>query len=419
MNRHFFIALVLAVCVHHAYCSQDSAKASKAGASPELSGKSSPQQPAKTTAIEKNASVEEEDILIDETEEKKSAQNSPEKNAPPAQSDTAMNAQKSASPAVDSQSVIAPGNEQNPVSQPAAVVHDSSVVKEAPQPEKPVIPITVEAVHSINFAKNLKNYRSPKMAMLLSLLVPGLGQAYVKQYVKTGIFVALEATAIGFSIAFNNKGKKQFDQATSFANNNYDYDKMKSYYDGLYGFLLNQEGSDSAAQAQMDMIYTDTLHSFIKGSQEYYNTIKEQSFVQGWKDCEPSGNVLFNNPPDTIKGKNNLYIVNTAARYLIYRVDPATGKIDTTQALYGYSPNQNRYIDMVSKSNNYYKTAQGILFTLIVNHILSAVDALISAKAYNDALLGKESFWQHLSIEQQMVAIGPSPSAGLTMRIQF
>ena len=74
---------------------------------------------------------------------------------------------------------------------------------------------------------------------------------------------------------------------------------------------------------------------------------------------------------------------------------------------------------MVSKSNNYYKTAQGILFTLIVNHILSAVDALISAKAYNDALLGKESFWQHLSIEQQMVAIGPSPSAGLTMRIQF
>lgn len=415
MSRHFFIALVLAVCIHHAYCSQDSAKASKAGASPAPAGKlASPQQPAKTTAIEKNSSVEEEDILIDETEEKKSAQNAPA----PAQSDTTMNAEKSASPAVDSQTIVAPGNEQNPVSQPAAVAHDSSAVKEAPQPEKPAVPIIVEAVHSINFAKNLKNYRSPKMAMLLSLLVPGLGQAYVKQYVKTGIFVALEATAIGFSVAFNNKGKKQFDDATTFANNNYDYDKMKSYYNGLYGFLLNQEGSDSAAQAQRDFIYTDSLHSFIKGSQEYYNTIKEQSFVQGWKDCEPSAGDIFANTADTIRVGNNLYIVDDTSRYLLYRPNSA-GKIDTNQRLYGYSPNQNRYIDMVSKSNNYYKTAQGILFTLIINHVLSAVDALISAKAYNDALLGKESLWQHLSIEQQMVAIGPSPSAGLTMRIQF
>ena len=418
MNRFFFIA-ILVLFVHHAYCSQDSAKASKAGASPAPTEKlSSPQQPAKTTAIEKNAAVEEEDILIDETEEKKSAKNAPA----PAQSDTAMNAEKSASPAVDSQTIVAPGKEQNPVSQPAAVAHDSSAVKEAPQPEKPAVPIIVEAVHSINFAKILKNYRSPKMAMLLSLLVPGLGQAYVKQYVKTGIFVALEATAIGFGIAFNNKGKKQFDQATSFANDNYDYDKMKGYYDGLYDFLFKLEGStdnaDSAAHAQLDMIYTDSLHSFIKGSQEYYNTIKEQSFVQGWRDCEPSAGDIFTNTADTIRVGNNIYIVDDASRYLLYRPNSA-GKIDTNERLYGYSPNQNRYIDMVSKSNNYYKTAQGIFFTLIINHILSAVDALISAKAYNDALLGKESFWQHLSIEQQVVKAGPSPSAGFSMRIQF
>jgi hypothetical protein len=74
---------------------------------------------------------------------------------------------------------------------------------------------------------------------------------------------------------------------------------------------------------------------------------------------------------------------------------------------------------MVSKSNDYYKTAQAILFVMLINHVISSVDALISAKAYNDALLGKESFWQHISIEQQFVKAGSANGVGCAMRIQF
>ena len=36
--------------------------------------------------------------------------------------------------------------------------------------------------------------------MFLSLIVPGLGQVYTKHYVKAGVFVALEATAMGSAL---------------------------------------------------------------------------------------------------------------------------------------------------------------------------------------------------------------------------
>jgi hypothetical protein len=374
--------------------------------------------------------LEEEEMLIDESEEKKQQDKVVEPENPLSDSANRQQAitsgtdSNNASPSDVAAPSAVPDSQKNIKSVPEISKKlpalDTANVKSASQTEKRatvVRPVTVENIHSINFAKNLKDYKSPKLAMLMSLLVPGLGQVYVKRYYKAGIFFALEATSIGFNVYFNNLGKKKLKDAHTFADKNYNDSLMLQYYKNLFNLFSEQEGPDTA-QTYMDEIYPDSLNSFVKGSQDYYNSIKSGSYVQGWNDCEPSGNTILTSTTDTIIVGNNKYCRDTNATYLVYQVD-ADGNIDTNKAIYGYSANQEKYAEMVSKSNSYYKTAQGILIVMLVNHIVSAVDALISAKAYNDELLGKETLWQHLSVEQQFVKVGTSTAIGCAMRIQF
>jgi hypothetical protein len=74
---------------------------------------------------------------------------------------------------------------------------------------------------------------------------------------------------------------------------------------------------------------------------------------------------------------------------------------------------------MMSKSNDYYKLANTILAVMIINHLVSAVDALIGAMAYNNELLGKETFWRHVNIEPQCAVDPVNPSFGLAFRMGF
>jgi len=135
----------------------------------------------------------------------------------------------------------------------------------------PAGPAVVEAPRSVNFARNLKEYRSPKLAMLLSLVLPGLGQAYARNYWKTAIFGVLEATVIGFSIAYNVKGRHELEDARGFADKHYDPGKSRfeAYYNALYGYFSSLQPchSDTTydAQREMDYIYwrPDTTELFL------------------------------------------------------------------------------------------------------------------------------------------------------------
>jgi hypothetical protein len=373
--------------------------------------------------------LEEEDILIDETEARKTVQKAPE-TSPNQQSvsSTADSAQAAPKNAADSSQ---PSAAQKPDSAKVASSADSGAAPAAKQSDSVKAPATVESIRSINFAKNLKDYRSPKLAMFMSLLVPGLGQAYVKQYYKTGIFLALEATVIGFSAAFNSKGKQQYDAAKSIADRNFEFERMKAYYDGLRGFIAAGAGlpqsetiTDSAAEARIWEIYMDSaLVSFTNAnkqkSQEFYRTIEANSFVQGWKDCQPDPSFLFGTDSAAFAGGFK-YRKLDSLRYKVSRIDSVTGKVaDGDSIIFGYSKKQLEFQNTMSRSNSYYKTARNILFSMVFNHILSAVDALISAKAYNDALIGKESVWRHISVEQHMVDAGGGAGSATGCALTF
>ena len=50
--------------------------------------------------------------------------------------------------------------------------------------------------------------KSPKGAMIRSLMFPGLGQFYNEQYIKAAIVLAGQGTLIGFTFYYNNRASK-------------------------------------------------------------------------------------------------------------------------------------------------------------------------------------------------------------------
>jgi len=388
-----------------------------------------------------------EELLIDE-EEIAGGPRDTAAAAPAAARDTAVAPRRAESP-----TPAADSTRRAAVPPPAAPVTASAPATAAPPPAGAA---TIERPGQINFAENLKNYRSPKLAMLLSAIIPGLGQAYVKEYWQTGVFVAVEAAIIGASLFQVKKGADQFTHAKQFAVDNYDTLKFVDFYNtlvqGVWRYFAASNDTftiDSArAKVNRDIFYLesplDTMrrqYSRRGSNSSFYSTITRNEFLQGWDGCMPplsadaqqqkwlnelqtgstaidsnfmtSGDTVYITSISTLTGEDSLPIKFDR---IIAGKTPSL-KNDTKK--FGYSAKYDKYEDMLAAKDAYYSTARNILFALLVNHIVSAIDAGIMAKAYNDRQLGKESFWQHIRLEGLLASDGRGgwqPGCGMQIR---
>ncbi len=275
----------------------------------------------------------------------------------------------------------------------------------------------VESTRSINFAKNASEYRSPKKAMFLSMLVPGLGQAYVKNYLKSALFGVAEAAIIGVAVNYHMKGSDQKRDAREFADNNYDHQKLNTFYDDLKTHLQSKDAKD-----YMDILGLIIDSNVVRSSSKadnYYHAIEENAYVQGWKDAEPR----FTSNGYQIEGEYKFGYKaykeeGDDSTWLITRTDKATGQVIET-GKFGFSEDQGKFRDMVSKSTGYYKVSTNMLFLLLANHLASAVDALFSAKAHNDALLERETLWHRIRIDQGLAFTGTDMKTKLGVKVRF
>jgi hypothetical protein len=382
----------------------------------------------KIDRLKASGSGQKEELLLDEEE----IAGEPKPAGKPAPRDSSAPAAASAAPiAGDSLAKASPASA--PAPQPVAI--DTAKKTQPVVEARPVI----EKTGRINFAENLKNYRSPKLAMLFSAILPGAGQAYVQEYWQTGVFVAAEAAIIGASVWQASKGKDQFTRAKRYANENFDVERFAAYYNALVrGIALNLGiGEDSAKILVNNSIYyydpVDTLRRLWENrgkNDDFYTLVGQKNqFEQGWKDCLPfTDTAQFNDymnylalpTGDSVayaSGDTSIYYstgslgIDTAS--VPYKFDRSIGLqaqdiLRDTKRL-GFSYYWDRYNDMLDKRSNYYRNAKNILFALLVNHIISAIDAGIMAKAYNDRLLSKESFWHRVGVEEIWVR---SPSGG-------
>jgi hypothetical protein len=325
------------------------------------------------------------------------------------------------------------GESDDEIQEKETIIGETGEVTEQGQEEVEVLeaekkPVVVEKTRSIDFAKNLKEYRSPKRAMFMSLLLPGLGQAYTKKYWKTALFGVIEAAIIGFSVKYALDGRDKKEEARDFADLYYNPNKFFQFYQD---FAQYTEPESMNVDDDLTFIFGETLEQYkakytdiknkshdYKYRQDYDRDIGTNPFVQGWDDCElhfdPSSGYILDDAAYayhyTYYTSDTLWIVNMTSK------DGA----DTLQSgIYGYSAKQGKYNDIMSRSNHLYTISGNIIFLLLANHIISAVDAFISARAYNGKLLNKKSVWQHINLDQQIAFTEKGIESRYGIRVRF
>lgn len=207
-------------------------------------------------------------------------------------------------------------------------------------------------------------HRSPFLAGALSLAIPGAGEVYTGYYLKAGIFFALEVLGWYFNISYNNKGDNQTDYFQNYADTHW---SAVRYAEWLNTYAATLPGGDKIKDVKItinpnpalqpwERVDWDAIHKIesaipefshqlpAHGEQQYFELIgKYQQYNHGWDDSEP-------NTP--------VYYTNLSKNFL-------------------------DYAQMRGKANDYYATAKTVVSLILLNHVVSAIDAIWSASLFN------------------------------------
>lgn len=205
-----------------------------------------------------------------------------------------------------------------------------------------------------------ENKKSPFLAGILSLLVPGAGEIYSEEYLKAGIFIAIEAAVITTAVIYDGKGDDKTAEfqnyADAYTNPDHNWSVVR------YAEWLNQYENASIqinpdeSLPPWERVNWTELNAAEKGShklprhgeQQYYELIgKYHQYSSGWNDYTGGGN------------KDQI------------------------------SPNFIFYSGMRGEANDFYSVASTAVIGIYVNHFLSALDAVWSATQFNKDLAVK------------------------------
>ncbi|MEN9354841.1 MAG: hypothetical protein RL318_2166 [Fibrobacterota bacterium] len=265
-------------------------------------------------------------------------------------------------------------------------------------------------------------YRSPRKAFFYSLLLPGAGQAYTGHWKRGAVYLAVDAgMAFGWWYYGVHKSDQKLDEARNYANANWSQAKYEKSYKALY----DNTKTDSTVKAMLKWVapsrstycgsvygsgnvndsaclelpdpgenanyinlhYTPSLEdegwdasrkaqkraSFANPEMFYSLVGQENEFVQGWNDATP-------------------LVYSDVTQY--YKIS-SDGNIDTKPASnpFGTSTAQGIYQSMRQESNDYAKMKTWFLGGIILNHLVSALDAALLAQSSNRRLYDMESRW--------------------------
>lgn len=266
-------------------------------------------------------------------------------------------------------------------------------------------PVKVSRVHGIDEMKG--RYKSPKKALFMSLLVPGSGQLYVGgskfNYARGGIYLALEASLWGGWYYYSvHKYNAQVSRYEKFAKQKFSagwYEKKmhdlyyqlddsdaeskfterylsdrESYCKSIYGSATISNcynknttfGNDESHTDRFDTVALEkTLHNMsFSDPGLYYQLIAGGNYVLGWMDVTDETTV----PGLGLSGSSEIVAL-------------------------GQSANQKTYRKMRDKATDYAGMQAWFFGGLILNHLVSAIDAAFTANAHNKELYEEDLSW--------------------------
>lgn len=222
---------------------------------------------------------------------------------------------------------------------------------------------------------NSPHYRYPGRAMMLSLVIPGSGQLYMKEPKKTVLFLTAEVAAI---LAWKHYNQRGIDQTQAFKDtadlqwNFRDWvdraplfagwtDVTDIGVDGSHSldYFVDRDGDgipeivgETKDARFLDLFYASDTTDYlsVKMNHEYYENIgKYEQFFSGWDDADPDN-------PDIRESKSGFI---------------------------AHSPHRDQYLSMRDDANRFKSLASYSISALMFNHVLSSVDAIFSAARWN------------------------------------
>ena len=281
-----------------------------------------------------------------------------------------------------------------------------------------------------------KDNMSPMIASGLSLLLPGAGEFYGKDYIRSGIFLGVEAVALSMWYIYDSEGDDFTSEFETFADTNFSEDL---YYGGLMGMSQNflnylnnsdwidaseiwnldyfsnrdnwtWDEKDSLAVADMlklSFLSDDTDTFAIEGfngininlagksaqfshnlpktkTQQYYEMVgKYHQFACGWSDFEG----YERNTDGTVVMIEDLVISTDGDSTYVIR--PKLKEDGNLSEIFDYSEDGGYnsashvdfYEDLRYEANMAYEAGQNWLMVTLLNHVASAFDAAYVIKS--------------------------------------
>jgi hypothetical protein len=205
-------------------------------------------------------------------------------------------------------------------------------------------------------------------AALYSAVLPGAGQFYAESYWRAALYATFEVAAWTTYFIYDSKGDKKDEQMRDYGDEH--WSELK-YWSKLYQEALTENipnlptlptetsgdplliGFDREMADQIRFIENELGYSHNlprTRTQQYYEMIYKypQQFANGWSDAG------FLTPYST-DGSD----LPATARY---------------------------YRNLRNLTEEYYDVASGATMVVLVNHVISALDAALAAKSYNNSL---------------------------------
>ncbi|MBW8888857.1 MAG: hypothetical protein JF616_13965 [Fibrobacteres bacterium] len=289
---------------------------------------------------------------------------------------------------------------------------------------------------TVNTIDELKGkYRSPKKAMFMSLIVPGLGQAYVGHnwfnYTRGATYFLTDvALAYGWHYYVRTRQDREISKYQAFADRNW---RQAKYEDSVNAYKEKSATLNLHRESYCDFVQsTDTEKGkLLHGGCLDPKSSEYPSFKNEYDDSKDSADVVarlraaFPNAQQFYEliGKENEFITgwndapamktDDSAWFAVDKDGNATKELATT-------PNQQAYIAMRAQANDYARMQAWFLGGMVLNHIVSAVDAAITARYHNKALYQTETSWyDKLHLDSRIAWDGLAPVPSVTASLTF